>query len=138
MSEQLHTDKPDERDWDDAWETKEWDNAWDWTRKNNWMWGAAILAIGLLFLSNNLGLTNIPLSNWWAIFILIPGMNMLVHAYNRYQDTGHITASARRSGLGGLVLVCIALIILFNLSWSLVGPALLILVGLYILLMVRR
>jgi len=126
------------KDWDDRWETRDWVNAWDWSRDNRWMIGAALLAIGLLFLSNNLGLTRVPLYNWWAIFILIPGLNMLGHTYSRHRDTGYFTASARRSGLAGFVLVSVSFTFLFNLSWSFVGPLLLVLAGLYLLLMVYQ
>ena len=93
----------------------------------------ALVLVGVLFLLNNLGITYIRTYNWWAVFILAPGLNMLAQAYSRYQDASRFTRGARRAGLLGFFLVALALSFLFDLSWALLGPAFLILAGLYLL-----
>jgi len=121
-------------DWDDSWENSDWRHSMDWAGSQSWIWGTALLLFGFVLLLNNFGLTRIYLHNWWAIFILIPGINMLAHAFSRYRDTGQVTPMGRRSGLWGVVLVAIALVFFFDLSWSLAGPLLLVLAGGYLLL----
>ena len=106
----------------------------DWAGNQSWVWGAAFLLFGLVLLLNNFGLTHIHLRNWWAVFILIPGINMLAFAFSRYRDTGQVTPYGRRSGLWGLVLVAVALTFFLDLSWSLAAPMLLVLAGGYLLL----
>jgi len=70
------------------------------------------------------------LNNWWALFILIPALGAFANAWRAYQEAGgHLTASARSSLFGGLILTLVAAIFLFNLSWGLLGPILLILIG---------
>jgi hypothetical protein len=130
-------DKIEEQDdnWDDGWDDdhSDWKSSWNWSGSNNWTWGFTLVLLGILFLLDNLGITNFQAFNWWAIFILAPGLNMLARAYSRYQDAGRITRGARRSGLWGIFLVALALSFLFNLSWAMLGPAFLILAGLYLL-----
>ena len=41
---------------------------------NNWIVGLALIVIGGLFLLDSFGIMSINLVNWWAIFILIPGL----------------------------------------------------------------
>lgn len=99
-----------------------------------WMAGVILIIIGVIFLLQNTGI-NIPLKNWWALFILIPAVGALGNALRMYQSADNqLTAAARGSLFGGLVLLLITAIFLFNLSWTLFGPVILILVGIGILL----
>ena len=60
------------------------------------------------------------------------GSEILVKSY---QDAGgHMNIAARGSLIAGLVFTMIAAIFLFNLNWTILGPALLILAGTGILL----
>lgn len=137
MENQTDNNTDQGQDWDDAWEENDWRKSMDWKFNQSWLWGAAIMLFGLVLLMNNFGYTRIRLYNWWALFILIPGLNLLMMAFSRYRDTGHFTAHGKRAGFGGLVLTTIALVFLLGLSWSMAGPILLVFGGLYLLLINR-
>ena len=94
-----------------------------------WAGGAILILIGVVFLVRNI--TGIRIDNWWAVFILIPAIVSLGNAWRDYQrNEGRLTAAARGSLVGGLVLVTVALVFLFNLSWGTIWPVFLILAGL--------
>src|SRR6476660_6157139 len=94
-----------------------------------WIAGVILILIGVIFLLQNTGI-NIPLKNWWALFILIPAVGALGNALRIYQNADNqLTAAARGSLFGGLVLLLITAIFLLNLSWTIFGPVILILVG---------
>jgi hypothetical protein len=95
--------------------------------------GLVLIALGLIFLLQNFG--GMYLQNWWALFILIPAVGAFSNTWRVYQETGgHLTAPARGSLIIGLVLSMVTAIFLFNLNWSLLGPALLILAGIGVLI----
>ncbi len=98
---------------------------------NNWALGIALVLVGVLFLLNTLNLMDINLTNWWAIFILIPGLNMAVSGWRQYQRDGSF--SSRNSGFWGLILIIVAFTFFFNISWSYVFPVVLIGGGIYLL-----
>lgn len=98
-----------------------------------WILGLVLIGLGMLFLLNNF--FNITLiDNWWALFILIPAGANLNRAWSRYQAAGRWTADARGSLVGGLLISAIAFIFLFNLSFGLFWPVLLIILGVGLLL----
>jgi len=68
------------------------------------------------------------------LFILLPALGAFGAAWRSYQNEGRLTASARGSLVGGLVLVLIAAIFLFGLDWGLLGPVVIILAGAGLLL----
>jgi hypothetical protein len=94
--------------------------------------GAIVLiAIGIIFLLQNMGYS-LP-GNWWAIFLLIPAAYSLIGAWKSYQGAGgEITMAAVGPLIGGLVLLALGLVFLFNLdfNWGVLLPGLLILLGL--------
>jgi hypothetical protein len=93
-----------------------------------WIGGAALILLGLLLLGQNLKI--VTLQNWWALFILLPAIGAFGASWRLIQEAdGHFTMRARSAALIGLVLVLVAGMFLFNLSWTLLGPALLILAG---------
>ena len=92
-----------------------------------WIPGIILIVLGLVFLVNNL--TGVELRNWWALFILIPAFSAFGNAYETYRRTGTLNNSARSSLFGGTLLTCVAAVFLFNLSWSIFGPVVLILLG---------
>ena len=106
----------------------------DPSRGGTWVVGLILILLGGIFLLRNTGTFDIPLRNWWALFILIPAIGSLDTARRMYQNAGNqLTASARGSLLVGLVLLLITAIFIFDLSWSYFGPILIILAGIGIL-----
>jgi hypothetical protein len=100
---------------------------------SGWIGGAVLIALGIILLLSYLG--NFYLENWWALFILIPAIGAFGNAWRTYQQEGNrLTASARGSLIGGSILVLITAIFLFNLNWALLGPIILIVIGLTLLL----
>ena len=97
-------------------------------RSGGWVGGAILIALGVLLLAQNM--MGFYLHNWWALFILIPAAGAFGRALTQYRSAGgRLTGQARGSFLGGVILTMIAATFLFGLSWTILGPALLILVG---------
>lgn len=97
-----------------------------------WMGGVVLILIGAIFLLREV--SGFELDNWWALFIFIPAVGAFASAWQAYQDAdGKFTASVRGSLIGGLVMILVAAIFLFNLNWSLLFPAVLILSGIGLL-----
>jgi hypothetical protein len=100
---------------------------------SRWIGGAVLIALGIILLLSSLG--SFYLENWWALFILIPAIGAFGNAWRTYQAEGHrLTAPARGSLIGGSILLLITAIFLFNLNWALLGPIILIVIGLTLLL----
>ncbi len=93
--------------------------------------GLILIVLGAIFLLNNL--TGFVVHNWWALFFLIPAFGAFGRAWNEYNHSGSLSRATRQSGFGGLLLSMLAAIFLFQLSWALFGPVLLILLGLTLL-----
>jgi hypothetical protein len=105
----------------------------DPSRGGAWVTGIILIVLGGLFLMRNTG-WDIPLTNWWALFILIPAVGAYSSAWRTYQEAGNqLTAPARGSLLVGLVLTFVTFMFLFELSWAYLGPILVILVGIGII-----
>ena len=103
--------------------------AWD----DNWAVGIALVLVGGLFLLDTFNILNLVTGNWWAIFILIPGLNMAIKGWRDYGQNG--ARSARRSGIIGLFLMLVAFTFFFGISWNYLFPALLIGIGIYVLVL---
>ncbi len=106
----------------------------DPSRGDGWIVGIILIVLGGLFLMRTMG-TDVPLTNWWALFILIPAVGALSAAWRMYLDAGYqLNAQARGSLLVGLVLTFITFMFLFGISWTYAGPILIIVVGILILI----
>jgi hypothetical protein len=100
-----------------------------------WVAGAILVVIGVLLLLQTTGIANFNLTNWWALFILIPAIGALSSGVGMYQNAGNqLTAPAVGSFVIGVVLFLVSMGFLFNLNWTYLGPALLILAGVALLL----
>jgi hypothetical protein len=94
--------------------------------------GAALVLLGLAFLAQNTGL--LPRTgNWWAYFILIPSLALLGRAWQQ-NVAGGSGEPATGPLTGGLVLLVVALIFLFDLRWAVAWPAIPIVIGVGLLL----
>ncbi len=97
-----------------------------------WVGGAILIVLGVVFLLQNLGAY--ITGNWWALFILIPAIGAFGAAWRAYQVAGgRLNAAARSSLFGGLFLTLLTCIFLFNLRFEILGPVLIILVGIGLL-----
>ena len=106
----------------------------DPSRGGGWVAGLILILLGGLFLLRNTGMFDIPLKNWWSLFILLPAIGSLDTARRMYRSAGNrLTPPASGSLLVGLVLMLVTAVFLFELNWSYFGPILIILTGLGIL-----
>ena len=105
---------------------------WEFKNSSDWAVGIALIIIGGLFLLDSLNILHIHLVNWWAVFILIPGINMTVKGWRGYRETQ--SQSSRSTALWGMCLILVAFGFFFGVSWNLLFPVALIGLGGYMLL----
>ena len=115
------------------------DDGKDWGRHytNRMTWGIALIVFGGLFLLDTLNVAPIHFYNWWTIFIMVPGINFLITAYQRYKQDGEFSDPVRRAGFRGTLLILVALTFFLNFDWGIMFSIFLIGGGLYLLLMRR-
>ncbi|MGB8643849.1 MAG: hypothetical protein WCF84_01305, partial [Anaerolineae bacterium] len=94
---------------------------------NGWIAGVVLIGIGALLLLQNMGMLN--LHNWWALFILIPALGSFGTAWSFYSRSGELSPAVTGPFIGGLLLTGVASAFLFDWSWGIVGPGLLIILG---------
>ncbi|HVX05553.1 MAG TPA: hypothetical protein VHA71_10610 [Rhodanobacteraceae bacterium] len=100
----------------------------------------AIIAIGALFLANNLGynLAWLDHGNWWALIILVAAFAPLTRAWEVYRARGRLDAEVAYCLLSAGAVVLVACMFLFSLDWGVWWPLFVILGGLYTLVPHRR
>ena len=101
--------------------------------RSGWIVGLILIAMGGLFLLQNLGIA-VFVGNWWALFILIPAIAGFSAAWMRYQQDRQFTPTVLGLIAGSLVPLTIALIFLFNFSFGNLWPVLLVVLGVGMLL----
>jgi hypothetical protein len=102
-------------------------------RQPAWIVGGVLILLGLVFIIRNI--TGVELHNWWALFILIPGLGSLATAWQMFvRNDRRITAASRGPLIGGIVLLAIAAIFLLGIDWAVAWPFLLIIAGAAVLL----
>jgi len=93
-----------------------------------WVGGVILIVVAAILLMRNLNM--VTFNNWWAFFILIPAFGSFETARQMYQqDGGKFTSRSRGTAFVGAILVIVTILFLFNISWVIVGPALLLLGG---------
>ena len=97
-----------------------------------WIGGVILIVLGVIFLLQNA--LSFELNNWWALFILIPAFGSFADAWNAYRQTGRLGRRVRGALVSGCVFLLITATFLFNWSWELVLPVLLIIWGVTMLL----
>lgn len=99
--------------------------------------GLGVMYLGAGFLSHNLHLTaNWPwfgLGRWWAVAILVPAAGALINALVLAIRIGRVNAAVIGLLIFALCAATVGLVALLGLSWNLLGPVLLILVGIAVL-----
>src|SRR5690625_4203808 len=68
--------------------------------------GVVLIVLGLIFLLRNL--TGWHLNNWWALFILAPGLVLLWNGYQNMQADGRLSSRALQSFTGGSVMLLVS------------------------------
>lgn len=107
---------------------------WHQPRGGGWVIGLILVAIGIIFLLQNAGIT-ILTGNWWALFILIPAIGSGVAAWGMFQRAGGRFTPAMSGALTGfLMLTFLTVMFFFDLSWSLWWPVFIIIAGVSALL----
>lgn len=94
---------------------------------DNWLGGVILITVGGVFLLTTV--LGYSLQNWWALFILIPGLSKLVHATQTYRRDGRFSHRARHNFTWGLILTLVAFTFFFSWSWSAIWPVFLIIFG---------
>ena len=91
-------------------------------------WGLILVAIGVIFLLQNLGALSQHF-NWWAIFILAPAVSALSGAWYAFRRSKRFDSTVRSALGGGLIILTVALMFMFDLDWSQWWPLMLIVPG---------
>jgi hypothetical protein len=100
--------------------------------------GIAMAGLGLGFLLENLEMVIMSQvfgrMNWWAIFILLPGIGALINAWLVYHHENKLVPAAIGLLGMGVAVLSVGILALLGLSWSLLSPVILIAVGITFLL----
>ena len=102
------------------------------TRRHNWTWGVILVLLGVVMLLEKLNIAVI--TNWWALFILIPAFWAYIGAWDMIQAGSKITRRAASSLTVAILLTVLAAVFLLNLDFDFFWPILLIAGGLALLL----
>ncbi|MBK8905270.1 MAG: hypothetical protein IPM53_29075 [Anaerolineaceae bacterium] len=98
-----------------------------------WFAGLVLIAIGVLYLLHDYGVLP-TLTNWWALFLLLPGLGTLSAAIGAYRrNGGQWTMEVTGPFIGGLLFVGMTAVFLFELNYSWLWPLFLIAAGLLLL-----
>lgn len=102
-----------------------------------WFAGLILIAIGIVYLLYDAGYVPV-LTNWWALFMLLPGVGVLSAAIGEYRKNGgHLTAEVLGLFAGSLLFFGITAVFLFNLNFGWLMPLVLIAAGLFLLFIPR-
>jgi hypothetical protein len=95
----------------------------------------AIIAIGVLFLLNNLGydLAFLDQGNWWAVLILLAAFAPLTRGWEIYRARGRADAEVVHSVLCAIAVALVGVMFLLELDWGTWWPLFVILGGLFAL-----
>ncbi len=91
----------------------------------NVLWGLVLIAIGVIFGLNAVGLTNINIffSGWWTLFIIVPSFIELIRSDNKMWSFIWLC-------IGIALLLCAQNILSFSLIAKLILPFILVMIGL--------
>ena len=94
----------------------------------SWIIGIVLVALGGILLVQRL--VGLQLTNWWALFLLIPAFGAFDSARKRYRERGTaFSGSGTGSFVTGLSLLAVTAIFLFGLNWGTIWPIFIILAG---------
>lgn len=92
------------------------------------IWGVILVAVGVLLGLKSLGIIdiNIFFKGWWTLFIIVPCFVGLITEHDKGDIIGII--------IGLFLLLCCQGVLSFSLLWKLLVPAIIIIIGLYLIL----
>ena len=96
-----------------------------------WLGGAILILIGVILLLQNVNI--LTLTNWWALFILIPALSSFANGWTEYRQASALNAHASRSLIGAIFLMVLSFAFLFGINTAYFWPVILILGGLSLL-----
>jgi uncharacterized membrane protein YhaH (DUF805 family) len=87
-----------------------------------------LVALGGILLVQRL--VGLQLTNWWALFLLIPAFGAFDSAWKRSRERGTVfSGSVTSSFVTGLSLLAVTVIFLLGLDWGTIWPIFIILAG---------
>ncbi len=90
-----------------------------------WVWGILLIGLGAFALAGR----GFPV-NWWAIFLIAPGLTKLMGAVGEYRELGGLSGRGQERLAWGIILTLLGSMWLLGWSWSLFWPVLLVGLGL--------
>lgn len=92
------------------------------------IWGVAIIALGIIFGGNALGLfdLNIFFDGWWTLFIIIPSVIGLITEKEKFSNLAFLAA-------GILLLLAAQGVFSYEVAWKAILAVVLVLVGIFII-----
>ena len=94
----------------------------------SWIIGLVLVAFGGILLVQRL--IGLHLTNWWALFLLIPAFGAFDSAWKRSRERGTVfSGSVTGSFVTGLSLLAVTVIFLLGLDWGTIWPVFIILAG---------
>lgn len=105
-----------------------------------WAGGIAAILVGAVFLLRNLGipLPFLGMHNWWALFIVIGAVPLLVQAVDSYRKAGKVTPAVLHALLSATAVLLVAAFFLLELDWGTWWPVWVIYGGLWSVLGASR
>jgi hypothetical protein len=97
-----------------------------------WFGGVVLIVLGAIFLLENFGV--VLSANWWAAFIYLAAGASFVNMWRQWHAAGFFDSKATGSLAGGLLLATVASIFMFNLSWDIWWPLVLVAIGMGIVI----
>ena len=93
-------------------------------KRSNVIWGIVLIAIGIIFALNALGITDISIffDGWWTLFIIVPCAAGL---FRDRDKTGSIIGIL----IGAALLLACQGVLDFEIMWKLAVPVIIILIG---------
>lgn len=97
-------------------------------KTSNVLWGIVLIAAGVVWALNALGVTDINFffDGWWTLFIIVP---CAIGLFTEREKTGNLIGVA----VGVFLLLCCRDILSFSMFWELLVPAIIVIVGLKML-----
>lgn len=93
--------------------------------------GLIMIGLGTIFLLEALDLFSMDWSKIWPLFILVPGVFLLVNAWREYAQDGDFD---RGQAFSGVMAILVGVIFFFDMDWGKVWPLFLIVPGIGMLL----